>query len=272
MHGNLLWSICFFDHCERPFEGQATCRFVCYTDRAIRKDPWGRMILHHLARRITLLPLAILLVASPANADISISPAVVVFEPDATDRTLVVTNEGSELAFVTARVRSVTRPGEDDEQLRADSNPAALGLLATPTRLVLEPGEQRGLRLLAIGAAGETDRVWRVHVAPGAGNLKPGQSGIAFLIAYDALVIQRAANPRQALVGQRTGETLTLANRGNSFVVVTSIQQCRGDRCTKLAGKRLYAGQVWSARLPQADLQAVVTLEGVGGKKETQRY
>lgn len=219
-----------------------------------------------------LLPLAMQFAEAPANADISISPAVVVFEPKATDQTLMVTNEGSELAFVTAKVRSVTRPGEADEQLRADSNPAVLGLLATPTRLVLEPGEQRGLRLLAIGPAGETDRVWRVHVAPAPGNLRPGQSGVAFLIAYDALIIQRAANPSQALVGQRSGDTLTLANRGNSFVLVTSIEQCRGNECTRLPGKRLYAGQAWSARLPQPDLPAIVSLQGVGGKKETQSY
>jgi P pilus assembly chaperone PapD len=230
------------------------------------------MISTYSVYRVMLLPLAMLFAAAPANADISISPAVVVFEPKATDQTLLVTNQGSELAFVTAKVRSVTRPGEADEQLRANANPAMLGLLATPTRLVLEPGEQRGLRLLAIGPAGETDRVWRVHVAPAPGNLKPGQSGIAFLIAYDALIIQRAANPRQALVGQRTGEMLTLTNRGNSFVLVTSIEQCREDKCTKLPGKRLYAGQAWSARLPQAEMPATISLEGIGGKKETLRY
>lgn len=210
--------------------------------------------------------------APPASADIAISPAVVVFEPGASGRTIIVTNKGKDLVFVTVKVRTVMAPGAAEERLQANPNPAVLGLLATPSRLVLEPGEQRGVRLLPIGPSGDTDRVWRVHIAPAAGPLKHGQSGVAFVIAYDALVIQRPTKPDPDITARRSGKTLTLTNRGNSFAMVTGLEQCLGSQCTKLAGKRLYAGQVWVAELPQADLPVTVTVVGAGGQKRTLRF
>ena len=214
---------------------------------------------------------ALATVASSAAADISVSPTVIIFESRAREKTVIVTNEGKEMAFVTTRVRVVTAPGETDEKLHADLNPAVLGLLATPARIALEPGEQRGVRLMTIAAAGDKDRVWRVQLAPVVGDLKPGQSGVAFVIAYDALVIQRAANARPMVAGTRAGRTLTLTNRGNSFAMVSAVEQCAGSACTTIPGKRLYAGQTWTMQLPASDTAVTATIEGVGNRKESLR-
>jgi P pilus assembly chaperone PapD len=209
--------------------------------------------------------------ASPASADISISPAVIVFDNSATEQTIIVTNEGKDLAFVTAKVRSVEAPGEGDEKLHFDPNPARIGLLATPNRLVLEPGEQRAIKLLATNGAGPSDRVWRVQIAPAVGQLKQGQSGIAFIIAYDALIIQRAVQAKPTVSGQRSGKSLTLMNNGNSFAMI-STQQCRSGACKELVKKRLYAGKSWTEELPDAISPVTVMIEGVGGRKETLRF
>jgi P pilus assembly chaperone PapD len=222
-------------------------------------------------RRAAIALTALAMAASPAAADISVSRGVIIFESGASQRTIVVTNDGKDMAFVTAKVRAVAAPGEADEKLQADLNPAVLGLLATPSRFALEPGEQRGVKLMTIVPAGERDRVWRVQLAPVVGELKPGQSGVAFVIAYDALVIQRAANARPTLAGARTGRTLTLTNRGNSFVMVSSIEQCSAGTCTTVPGKRLYAGQAWNTQLPATDAPVTVTLQGVGNRKELLR-
>lgn len=223
------------------------------------------------APRLEALALAALMLASPAAADITISPAVIVFESGATSRTIVVANQGKDLTFVTAKVRAVAAPGGADEKPQANQNPAVLGLLATPSRFVLEPGEQRGVKLMTIAPAGDKDRVWRVQLAPAVGELKPGQSGVAFVIAYDALVIQRAANAKPALAGQRAGRTLTLTNRGNSFLMVNSVEQCSAGACTTLPGKRLYAGQVWHTQLPGADAPVTIVLQGLRNRKELLR-
>jgi P pilus assembly chaperone PapD len=213
-----------------------------------------------------------LALASPAAADISISPAIVVFEARASDNTIVVTNDGKDLAFVTARVRSVDAPGESDEKLRFEANPAAVGLLATPNRMVLEPGERRAIRLLTMSPAGDADRVWRVHIAPSIGKLKEGQSGVAFEIAYDALIIQRAAQAAPNVRGTRSGRQLTLTNTGNSFAMVKAIEQCHGSACTRLSQRRLYAGKSWTAQLADPADPVSVTVEIVNGRKETLRF
>lgn len=230
------------------------------------------MVLARSKGRLRIALLLGLALASPAAADISITPAVVVFEARSDDNSIVVTNDGKDLAFVTARVRSVDAPGEKDEKLRFDPNPAAVGLLATPNRMVLEPGERRAIRLMAMHPAGEADRVWRVHIAPSIGKLKEGQSGVAFEIAYDALIIQRAANAKPAVRGTRSGKLLTLTNAGNSFAMITAMEQCRAGTCTKLPAKRLYAGRTWTADLPDAADPVSVTVEVARGRKETLRF
>jgi len=230
------------------------------------------MVLAGSKGRLRLALLLGLACASRAAADISISPAVVVFDARSADNTIIVTNDGKDLAFVTARVRSVDAPGEQDEKLRFDPDPAAVGLLATPNRMVLEPGERRAIRLLAMNPAGSDDRVWRVHIAPNIGKLKEGQTGVAFEIAYDALIIQRAAQASPAIRGQRSGKLLTMTNAGNSFAMISAIEQCRGSSCTKLPAKRLYAGKVWTADLPDPADPVSVTVETVNGRKETLRF
>lgn len=229
-----------------------------------------RMILvESLGRLRLLLPLCL---ATPAAAGISITPAVVIIDARSGDNTIIVTNDGNELAFVTARVRSVDAPGEKDERLRFEANPATAGLLATPNRLVLEPGERRAIRLLTLNPASDADRVWRVHIAPSIGKLKEGQSGVAFEIAYDALIIQRAAGAKPAISGQRSGNQLSLTNAGNSFAMIGAVEQCRGGACTKLQGRRLYAGKTWIADLPDPADPVSVTVEAANGQKEVLRF
>jgi P pilus assembly chaperone PapD len=225
-----------------------------------------------VGRRLAVGLAGLLLSASAARADINITPAVAVFDSKATDNTIIVTNDGKDLTFVTARVRAVDAPGEKDENLRFEPNPGVVGLLATPNRMVLEPGERRAIRLLAMKAPSDADRVWRVHIAPSIGKLKEGQSGVAFEIAYDALIIQRAAKAKPSITGRRSGKQLTLTNSGNSFAMISAIEQCPGGACKKLPGIRLYAGKTWTTELPDAESAVTITVDGVGARKETLRY
>lgn len=229
------------------------------------------MILAGLMRPRSTLLLG-LLISAPAAAGISITPAVVIVDARSADNMITVTNDGNELAFVTARVRSVDAPGERDERLRFEASPAAAGLLATPNRLVLEPGERRAIRLLPLNPSSDADRVWRVHIAPSIGKLKEGQSGVAFEIAYDALIIQRAAEAKPAVSGHRSGRQLSLTNAGNSFAMISAIEQCRGGACAKLQGKRLYAGKTWTANLPDPADPVSVTVEAANGQQEVLRF
>jgi P pilus assembly chaperone PapD len=218
---------------------------------------------------------ATLLAAMPISARIDASPAVHIFEPGAAPETNVtVTNSGAGKAFVITKVREVMVRGETDEKLREDSNPETLGLIATPGRMVLEKGERRGVRIVPTGPALNDDRVWRVLVSEVAGKVKDGQSGVAFLLAYDILVIKRPDNARVAVSGNRVGKELTLTNSGNSFGMITEVRHClTGGACTKLPdAKRLYAGKSWSVTLPSDTGAVEVVLQGINRKEETLRF
>ncbi len=186
---------------------------------------------------------------------------------------MTVTNSGSGKAFVATKVREVMARGETDEKLREDTNPEALGLIATPGRMVLEKGERRGVRIVPTGKTADNDRVWRVLVSEVAGKIKGQQSGVAFLLAYDVLIIQRPDNARVAVSGKRVGKLLTLTNSGNSFGMVTEVRHCPANApCAKLPdSKRLYGGKSWSVSLPSDTGTVEVVTQGINRKEETLR-
>jgi P pilus assembly chaperone PapD len=213
----------------------------------------------------------VVMFAGVAAAGIDVNPVVVIFEPRAPQEVIItVTNSGDRVTYVTAQAREVMARGETDEKLRVDPDPTTLGLIATPARLVLESGERRGVRVVAINPPGPDDRVWRVKIAPVSGRLKSGQSGVAFLIGYDALIIQRAANPTVNISGTRAGKTLTLRNTGNSFAMISEIKHCTAPtQCTKLPDtKRLYGGQIWSVTLPDEGGGVEVSIDGINNKRD----
>jgi hypothetical protein len=206
-----------------------------------------------------------------ALAGIEVDPIIKIFEPkDPLETIITVTNADPKLSFVTVQAREVMAPGEEDEKLRLDPDPASMGILVTPLRLAMEPGERRGLRLLAVNPAGPTDRVWRTKIAPAAGKVKSQQSGVAFLIAYDALIIQRAVNPVVTITGKRDDKSLTLANSGNSFGLISEVNHCLADKpCVKLPfSKRLYGGKTYVVPLPEEKGRIEVTVVGLNAKKD----
>ena len=213
-----------------------------------------------------------LLGSGSALARIDASPAVHIFEPGAPSEAIVtVTNSGAAKAFVAVKVREVMARGETDEKLREDPNPETMGLIATPVRMVLEKGERRGVRIVTVGQKLTGDRVWRVLVSEVAGKIKSGPSGVAFLLAYDVLVIQRPDGARVAITGKRAGKTLTFSNAGNSYGIISEVRHCpTGGECTKLPDtKRLYGGTSWSMTLPSEAGAVEVKVQGINRREET---
>lgn len=221
---------------------------------------------------LLLLAFAASLWPGSASADIGVNPTVIIIEDDPPGETVsIVTNRGRERAFVTAKARIVTSPGAKDEKLVHETNPALSGLLVTPLRTVLDPSERRAIRIRALNAAGISDRIWRVQIAPAVGDLKPGTSGLAFVIAYDVLVIQRAANPLPIVAASRAGSVVTLANSGNSFAMISRLAHCLEGKCTELGAKRLYAGQTLQVTTPSTGGTIEMSIEGPRGRIEKRR-
>ncbi|EZP55810.1 putative fimbrial protein TcfA [Sphingomonas sp. RIT328] len=188
------------------------------------------------------------LTASPAAAQLVLSQVVVDLPPTAPPRVDVeAANGGTERMYVVAEPAEIIAPGTPDERRVVDPDPARSGLLVSPQKMILEPGEHRLIRIAAVAPHGARDRVYRVTVKPVAGEVTGAQSALKVLVGYDMLVIVRPQVMTDAVSARRDGTMLTLANDGSTSVELYDGRQCAagGGDCRPLPAKRLYAGARW---------------------------
>lgn len=210
--------------------------------------------------------LALFLGAAPAQADIFLSDLIVDLQSGKQLRDDVeVWNNGPERAYVAIEPREIVRPGTPDETIRTDPDPEKLGLLVTPTRMVLEPGQRKIIRLASLVGAPQTERVYRVTVRPVVGGIESSSSGLKILVGYDVLVLVRPATPASGVSATRSAGKLTFVNDGNVSVELVDGRQCDSSRthCADLPGKRLYAGATWTEPL-SSDLPVEYTVKSPG--------
>src|SRR5258706_3399483 len=209
------------------------------------------------ARRIASLMLCSgLALAGPcrlALADMSLSQVIVDLGPDQPPRDdIEVGNTGRERLYVVVEPAEIMSPGQPGEHREQRRDPEQLGLLATPSRLILEPGQRKLVRIVALAPRGERDRIYRVVIKPVVGELAAQQSALKILVGYDVLVIVRPKKPVDGVTGARSGRTLTIRNAGNTNAEIFEGRQCdeAGKNCAELPAKRLYAGASWEQILP----------------------
>ena len=195
------------------------------------------------------MAIAILTMAgtAPAWGQIAVHPVIIDLPPDDLQRAdFSVENPTSERVFVAVEPARIDAPGDEGETRVVLSDPQEIGLLASPPRMILEPGERRFVRVAALNPPGEADRIFRVAVKPVTGDVTGEQSGLKILVGYDLLVIQRPAVPAATLDWEDLGDTLVIRNTGNSNVQLVSGTACFESQsiedCTKISSARLYAG------------------------------
>jgi len=150
--------------------------------------------------------------ASPAAADLVLNMVVVDLVPGQPPRAdIEASNTGSERIYVVAEPAEIVNPGRPDERRVASPDPAALGLLVTPQKMILEPGERKLVRIAAIAPPARTDRIYRVTIKPVAGDVSAATSALKILVGYDVLVIARPAVMTGTVTATRTGASMTLA-------------------------------------------------------------
>lgn len=191
------------------------------------------------------------ILTSPASAELVLSQLVVELSADHKAGDVEVFNDSAERMFVLADPREILGPGTPLERARVSPNPDDLGLLVSPRRMILEPGQRRTLRLarLKIDAAGE--RIYRVTVKPVVGDVSASDNGLKLLVGYDLLVIARPVSTKSDLTVGRAGEEVIISNRGNASVELTDGKRCSNatKACEQLPPKRLYAGASWQLRV-----------------------
>jgi len=202
-------------------------------------------------KKLVAFILAVLVPMTGASADLSLSQLVVELQAGKhASQDVEVANSGPDPAYVEVDPREIVAAGTPTEASRADPDPQKLGLLVSPTRLILQPGQRRLIRFATLAATGDRERVYRVTVKPVVGKLSSVQSGLKLLVGYDMLVLVRPTFPNVSLIGSRSGDQLTIRNDGNVSVELSEGKQCTDPRhCTDLASRRLYAGASWTQSL-----------------------
>ncbi len=166
---------------------------------------------------------------------------------------IMVGNESSDRYFVTLKISEIVNPGAPNERREEIADPETLGLLVSPTRLILEPGATRAIRVVSIADPPMQDRIYRLMISPQVNDVdeKPaaadGEHGVSIrvLMAYDVLVVARPANAQPAITKVATDEGFLLRNQGNTSVLLTDGKVCLTDEsssCRPLQDARLYAG------------------------------
>src|SRR5260370_2553304 len=98
---------------------------------------------------------------------LSLTPAMVDFTADQPPRTdLELLNDGAERLYIVVEPAQILDPGTPAERRVQVVDPQKLGLLATPNRLILEPGERKYVRVAMLADPGDRDRIYRVTVKP----------------------------------------------------------------------------------------------------------
>lgn len=203
--------------------------------------------------RAALAATAALGVALPARAEMVLSQVIVDLLPNKPPRDdIEVFNDGPDRMYVAADPFEIRNPGTAREQRVAAGDPQASGILVSPQKLVLAPGERRTVRVAMVGDRPAQDRVYRLAIRPVAGPLSADQSALKVLVGYDALVLVRPAQFTGDVTGQRQGKSLTLTNAGNTAQELFDGKQCdaAGKDCRPLPAKRLYPGATWQQALP----------------------
>jgi P pilus assembly chaperone PapD len=210
------------------------------------------MTVRETVRAVAAIWLGIAGLTAPAGAELVVSDLVVELQPGKNSRKdIELWNNSDERSYIEIKPAEIINPGQSSETRRELVDPEKLGLLVSPNRMVLEPGQHKAIRIATIAPSADRERVYRVTVKPVVGDISDGQSGLKILVGYDVLTMVRPANPVPKIEGNREGRTLVVRNEGNSSVELLNGKQCvtADQGCSALAGKRLYSGAEWRLQL-----------------------
>ena len=215
--------------------------------------------------RAIALCLAVAVVSQQASAQLTVDKLWIDFDSNSSGREdVLLRNESDRRYYISVEPAEIMNPGMPDEARIEHQNPEDLGLLISPNRLILEPGEFRALRIVSINDEPVRDRVYRIRVTPKIGTISAEEgaeedrnANLVVLMAYDLLVIVRPPQGKADVHAQRTGEKIVLSNTGNTNTLLIDGTACPPEGqdwdCVTLPDTRLYAGAKAEFDLPQPD-------------------
>jgi len=196
-------------------------------------------------------------------AGINVSPLVLRFNPADSYQDLKVSNTGTTIQYVKIVPNLVVLRKNRVKQIKI-KDPKKMGLLITPSKLVLPPKQSKYVRVVLTKPAGKVERDYVIAVTPVTGriiypkiagkNAKKSQLAMKVIIAYGVMTIVNPKVSHVHIVVKRNKRKITVKNSGNVGVVLRGAKQCSHPRkCVLLKRvntKILYPTQRWSFTVP----------------------
>lgn len=230
-------------------------------------------------QRVVLLTSA-LLIASVSFAGIRVTPMVISIPATQKVGDVKVENMSDNVQYVNVIPSIVDKTKVKSSYTvfnPAKETPEQFGLLVTPRKLVLRPHQVRIVRLVSLHHNIKQDEYYSVEVTPVEnpmeeiyGKKKAIEAALRIVVAYEPLIIVLPLQPKQNISYQRDGKTLTMSNKGNTYVAFENVRQCNpaGDQCQKVnfGFARLYVNQTHKVALPYNTPITFTTISAVGSK------
>ena len=197
------------------------------------------------------------------SASLLVDKAIVIFDKQ-TDNKLditVINDDPDAKLYVKVDAFEVQSPGTMDETLIPFDRTIVPEFIATPNKLVVQPGSKSLVRLMNLIPINDVERIYRINFLPIARPIEleaPQVEGgvrpvLDIIIAYQVLAIVLPRNPVAIPRIERHKALVTISNNGNANFLLTRGQQCNpanATECTELPHKRIYSGNTWELNLP----------------------
>jgi len=212
--------------------------------------------------RYLFIGLIALMIFSSAQGDLLISRSIIIFDDvlQSKEDVTVINDDPENKLFVQVKAFRVDAPGATDEQLVSIDGDPDPTFIATPTKLIVEPGGTSLVRLLNLQTPDQTEFVYRINFLPIAKpielednpNNETISPNIQILIAYQVLAIVLPLDPQPVVEMARNGKIAVFTNSGNANYLLAAGQQCSPldeNECHELPSKRIYPGNSWKLEL-----------------------
>ena len=198
-----------------------------------------------------------------ATASLLVDKAIVIFD-EQTDNKLditVINDDADAKLYVKVDAFEVQSPGTMDETLVPFDRTLVPEFIATPNKLVVQPGSKSLVRLMNLIPINDVERIYRINFLPIARPIEleaPQVEGgvrpvLDIIIAYQVLAIVLPRNPVSIPRIERRKTLVTVSNDGNANFLLTRGRQCNptnATECAELPHKRIYPGNTWTLNLP----------------------
>ena len=186
---------------------------------------------------------------------------------------LTVVNEGSNKAYIVLTPTRVDNAGTKNAKVIKEKNPKKLGLLVSPTKLILKPGKQRKVKITDLVKGNDKDVIFKINGAQfnmpskKTGKDLSDETGVTAEVAigFTTYVYARPISLKPDINININGDKATFTNTGNTTVNVNSIRQCdANDSCLNVSPLWLFPNASRERSLPMKNTPIHYTIAYLG--------